>query len=102
MSEVKSNATFIERMFDRFFSAQSKDIRGFFIVLLSIYSCWITWKYIDQNDRMNDRIVEEVRKQIPAAVTREVEPIKAKVDTSREVIREMSTNLDSFINKNNK
>lgn len=97
MSEEKK--TFIERVFGSFFSAQAKDAKGFMLVVLTMYSIWITRLYIVQNDNLHDQITEEVRKQVRPAVTKELEPIKNRVDTTTQVIKDVSSNIDNFIKK---
>lgn len=97
MSE--ENRTFVERVFGSFFSAQSKDAKGFILVVLTMYSIWITRLYIVQNDSLNAKIVEEVRKQVQPAVKEQIEPIQQKVDTATQVVKSVSSNIDEFIKK---
>lgn len=95
MSEEKK--TFVERVFGSFFSAQTKDAKGFLLVITVMYAIWITQKYINQNDRLHERIEQEVRLQVRPAVKQEVEPIKQKVDTASKIVQGVSDNIDNFI-----
>lgn len=97
MSEEKK--TFVERIFGSFFSAQSKDAKGFILVVLTMYSIWITRLYVNQNEVLTQQIVEEVRKQVKPAVTQELEPLKQRVDTTTQVVKDVSSNINDFIKK---
>lgn len=56
------------------FGMVTKDAKNTIITFLIAYSIFITYKYINQNDKFSERIVQEVEKRVDAKVQAEVIP----------------------------
>lgn len=57
----------------KLFGLVERDWRNFALLISILINVYVTYKYIDQNDRMTEIIIEQVDKRSPAIIQEKVE-----------------------------
>lgn len=97
---------FIERMFDRFFLAVNKDLKGFFIVILVITNLLIFWKYTEsletrlaENQAYSDEMIRQVRRSIMPEIERKMDNKVEEIGKKTDSINKGLEKTQKLINK---
>ncbi|WP_407431282.1 hypothetical protein [Arcticibacter sp.] len=101
----------LERIFDKLYLAVKSDGKSTIVVILIMYSVFITIKYINLNDLSKAEIIAEVRRTAKAEaekqVAQQMQPIKdsqaeqgKKVDTSLNNLNGTVESVKQFVKKN--
>lgn len=93
--------SWLERMFDRLFSAIQKDMKGTLLILSIGMNFYITNLYIKLNASSKEEMINEVRRSVQRELPKSLAPIQAKQDSISKNIDSMNKNVDtSLINLN--
>lgn len=97
-----SDKDFLSRRVDdllRLIGAMKADAKSTILTVSLVANFWLGYKFINQNEILNGKITEEVRKQVPAAVKQETDDrLGGVVDT----IKITTQDVREFINANSK
>lgn len=108
---VDRKAAWIERMFDRLFTAIQKDVKGTLLILSVGFNFYLANLYIDLNKSSKEEMISEVRKSARVEVSKQLAPIQAqqqaqqdsatvKLDTSLSNLDGTVKTLKEYFNKN--
>lgn len=110
---VDRKAAWLERMFDRLFSAIQKDVKGTLLILSVAFNFYLANLYIDLNKSSKDEMINEVRKTAQIEVSKQLAPIQAqqqaaqdsnssKLDTSLINLNETVKSVKQYFNQKSK
>lgn len=83
-------AAWIERMFERLFSAIQKDVKGTLLVLSVGLNFYIVNLYVNLQQTTKQEMIAEVRRSVRAEIPKQMAPIQAQQDS---IIKNVDTSL---------